>query len=209
MIKQIVVTRPNHDITTNYLYYWTISVIDQAVKASCKLADLAGKRANQKEFTSVVGKLKPDFIFLNGHGSDDSVCGQDNEILIKSGENEKILDETITFSRSCSSAKILGKFVAKNGNGIFIGYDADFFFFTNGKYLSKPLEDNDAKLFLEPSNIVAASIIKGNSPELANEKSKKLFKKNINFCQSTGAPKENREMVPFLLWDMDHQVALN
>jgi len=44
---------------------------------------------------------------------------------------------------------------------------------------TNPLRDNTAKLFLEPSNLVPISIIKGNSTSNANENSKRQLLKNI------------------------------
>jgi len=77
MNSYLLITRPNHDITTNYLYYWSQKIIDEADKKGVKTVDLRGKRANKKEFTSIINKIRPRFVVLNGHGDNKSVTGFD------------------------------------------------------------------------------------------------------------------------------------
>jgi len=75
----MLITRPNHDITTNYLFYWSTLLIEQAKKSGKVVTDLNQKRANAKEFASVVKKTRPAMIVLNGHGDHSTVTGYDNE----------------------------------------------------------------------------------------------------------------------------------
>jgi len=48
MSKSLLVTRPNHDETTNYLYYWSTLVIKEARKRNFSVYNLAGNKANKK-----------------------------------------------------------------------------------------------------------------------------------------------------------------
>jgi fibrillarin-like rRNA methylase len=65
-----------------------------------------------------------------------------------------------------------------------------------------------AKLFLEPSNYIAIAFIKGHSAVEANNRSKECFKKNIKKLMTSDTLKEDRELIPYLLWDMDHQICI-
>ena len=90
----MLITRPNHDITTSYLYYWSLILIEYAKEIGLSVVDLKGKRANEKEFISVIKKVKPDFIVLNGHGNEETVTGYDNKPLVNL-DNVDILREKI------------------------------------------------------------------------------------------------------------------
>ncbi|KKS00639.1 MAG: 3-dehydroquinate synthase [Candidatus Curtissbacteria bacterium GW2011_GWC2_41_21] len=115
-MSKVIVTRPNHDLTTNYLFFWTQTALDLT-----QTVDLKGTRANKQVFTSVVNKIKPTFILINGHGNSNSVFGHDDSVLIEVGSNEAILKGAITYSRSCKSAEILGQKAIESGCKAFIG----------------------------------------------------------------------------------------
>ena len=88
MNKILLITRPRHDITVRYLFYWAKKIIEFAEKKQFSVLDLKNERANQKELTSMLQKKEPSLVFLNGHGDDNSIMGHDNEILIAVGKNE-------------------------------------------------------------------------------------------------------------------------
>ena len=91
MKHNLLITRPNFDVTTRYLFVWAKKIIELAEKKCGKIFDLKKQRANRKEFESVMRKHEPGLAFLNGHGDERTVAGQDNEALIRAGENEEIL----------------------------------------------------------------------------------------------------------------------
>ncbi|MBU3935480.1 hypothetical protein KJ909_02290, partial [Patescibacteria group bacterium] len=169
------------------------------------LADLKGKKANKKLWQSYVNKNELSFVFINGHGDEDSVCGWDNEVLIDG--YEKGYKDVIFFCRSCRSAKRLGKNLVKKGAKAYVGYTKDYYVLMSGKKKTRPLLDKTAKLFLDPSNLVAMSILKGNSVGEADKKSKKLLSKNIKkIIGSNMIGKE--EVAAYLLHDLKCQVAI-
>ena len=204
----ILITRPNHDKTTNYLYHWSKLVITQAIKKGIKIYDLAGNRANRETFTSYL-KQNPLIIFFNGHGDENSVTGFNDEILIKLGDNEAVLKNKIAYSRSCRSAKILGHECVKNGCRAFIGYKEDFIFCISPHLSTKPLEDKVAKLFLEPSNLIVVALLKGKSAQEAHVRSLKLMKKNFNDLVSTSSPPKSKNYAPYLWHNIKHQVVIS
>lgn len=204
----MLITRPNHDITTSYLYSWSEKIIKQADKINIKVIDLKGKRANAKEFTSTISKANPLFIVLNGHGDEDRVGGYNNEVLVQSGRNESILSGRVVFARSCRSAVILGRSCVKRGVKVYLGYIDDFVFVIDESKITHPLDDNIAKIFLEPSNYVAIVLLKGHKASQANHRSKEMYKQNMQKLMTSEAPKENRELIPFLRWNMVNQVCL-
>ena len=204
----MLITRPNHDITTNYLYVWSDFIIDCAEKLKKNVVDLVGKRANYKEFNSIVKKVKPRFLFLNGHGDAETVTGFNNEPLIKLSENPDLLYKKVVYARACSSAKKLGRESVKKGCEAYLGYDEDFVFMVDDDSILKPVSDKIAEMFLKPSNQVAISLIKGSTTGEADKKSKEVFKKNIQQLMLSTTPNWQKDLIPYLLWDYNHQVCL-
>ena len=204
----IVITRPNHDSTTDYLYFWSEEIIKEANKRLQKIVDLSKGRSNTKEFASVVKKIRPSLIVFNGHGNASRITGHNNEPLVIADKNEHLLNKTIVYARACKAALKLGKDAIKSGCYAFVGYKDDFVFIVDTNYTTRPLQDKTAKLFLEPSNHVALSIIKGHSSSEANNRSKRLFKKNIQRLMTSAASKEQSDLIPYLVWDYTNQVCL-
>jgi len=103
-----LITRPEHDDTTHYLSNWSKETIKLAEERGGKVLDLHGERANKSEFESKMKKFSPNIVMLNGHGNIDLVMGHQNQILLKAGLNEDLLNSKIVYALSCKSAKVLG-----------------------------------------------------------------------------------------------------
>jgi len=206
MANTLLVTRPFYDPTTSYLHYWNLNIIDTAKRKSMKVIDLDSKRANKKELTSVIEKVRPSLVLLNGHGNDNMILGQDGEILIKVGENEYILNNCLIYALSCKSAKVLGPSSIKAGAKAYIGYVEDFIFFVENDYSTRPQSDPIAGLFLKPTNIIVESLIKGHAAGKAEENGRREFNKNIQSVLSSKS--SEGYLARFLIWDMIHQVCL-
>mgnify|MGYP001241783486 FL=1 len=73
---------------------------------------------------------------------------------------------------------------------------------------TKPLQDKTAELFLEPSNYIPISLLKGHTAGDANKRSKNLFRKNINRLMVEGPSSYNYDDIIWLLWDMKNQVCI-
>ncbi|MBU2472695.1 hypothetical protein KKE74_01535 [Patescibacteria group bacterium] len=207
MNKIFLITRPKHDETTHYLFYWSKKVIELAKRKGIQVLDLQKERANKKELTSIVKKKEPHFIFFNGHGSSSSIKGHDNEVLVKTGDNERLFKDRVIYALSCRSGKELGPKSIEQKTIAYIGYDDDFVFVIDNTKIYRPLDDSIAELFLKPSNQVAICILKGNKIKEAYRRSQRLFAKNIQkLLTSESSP--NSVYIRYLLWDMHHQVCL-
>lgn len=208
MMRAFLITRPNFDFATNYLFYWSKYVIDEADKRGVKLLDLAYEKADRKTFESYCTKQKPRLIFFNGHGSSNTIKGHDNEILVKAGDNEKILLNKIIYARSCDAAKKLGPKCIKSGTETFIGYTDEFVLVFSQKKASRPLKDSLAALFLEPSNLIPISILKGNTAIKAYNKSQAAMKRNLQYMLSSKASQLERDAAPYLWTNKQCQTIL-
>jgi len=206
MNKTLLITRPKYDVTVHYLFYWSKKIIELAQEKGVIVWNLEGKRANCKEVESMLIKKEPSLVFFNGHGDDDCITGQDDEMLLIVGKNEELLKSKIAHALSCRSGKKLGSESIKKGAIGYIGYDDDFYFVFDPDKISTPLRDGVARLFLEPSNQVMICLIKGHSIRHAHERSKKIFINNAR--ELVNSESEQSYLIPYLLWDMQHQVCL-
>ena len=93
---KLIVTRPEHDIATRFISRWNELYFDMAREKNVEIYDLKGNKATKKELIGRLKKLNPELVILNGHGGDDCVEGHENEVLIRSGENENVLKSRIT-----------------------------------------------------------------------------------------------------------------
>ncbi len=207
-MKQALITRPEHDDTTHYLSHWAKKCIDFALTRGIKIFDLWRERANRKEVTSFLSKEKPEMVILNGHGSDSTVAGHRDEPIIAAGDNENLLKEKIIYAISCKSAKRLGPASIDAGARTYVGYDDDFVFVYDPNKITHPTDDKTAALFLEPSNELIISLLKGNTAEESHKRSQNLYRETLNRILSTIATEEYASLLRYIWWDMVHQKLL-
>jgi len=206
---RLIITKPEHDVTTKYISAWAKEVADFAESKGFDVICLDREKANKDDFNGRISKLHPDAVFLNGHGNSDCVCGHNDEILVKAEESHNLLQGgKTTYALSCGSGKILGVKVVADGDSTYIGYNDDFAFVINHKYISRPLEDPIARPFMESSNQVMFSLLKGNTAKEASDKSKNRFYEHIKRLSSSLADPESLQAAQMLYWDMKHQVCL-
>lgn len=194
----VLFSRPTHDGQMSYLYHFSKELVDFASLRNHKIINKEGVDANHKVITNIIKKQRPNFIFFNGHGSPDVICGHKNEIIISSKKNPDILSNKITYSLSCASALNLGKIAIDKGAIAFIGYSMDFALGKDPNNEAIPTKDKIAKLFLEPSNFLVTSILKGSTLKHAVEKSKNIIKENVSYLSTTDDFPEAKHYAPFL-----------
>jgi hypothetical protein len=201
-----LITRPNHDDVVYYLSAWSKELVDLAIKKGRKVIDLKDNKANKKRVTGTLRKKPVKFVMFNGHGDNNLIAGHKNEVLIETSTNVNLLKDKIIYCRSCNSAKELGPNSIDAGAIAFIGYENEFIFVYDTKYITKPLKDKTAALFLNPTNKIVSSILKGNTVQYSYEKSQEIFKQNISKLLSSTASDDNRELLRYLIWDYNTQV---
>jgi len=207
MAQTLLITRPEHDPATLYLSKWSEVIIDEAHRKSAKVIDLRREKANRKRVIGILEKRDPKLVVLNGHGGESFVGGHDNEAILKEGD-AKAVESKIFFARSCKSAKNLGLNAVNNGAIAYLGYKEDFWLFYSEDKIFKPLEDKTAELFLGPSNYVPIALLKGHTAGQSNNRSKTLFRKNIEKLIIEGPATDDYYTIRYLLWDMTHQVCI-
>ncbi|MBU0459721.1 MAG: hypothetical protein KJ597_02110 [Nanoarchaeota archaeon] len=181
MQKGLLITCPEHDDGTTYLTYFSKEIIAEAIKKSLKNKQINDKELNEKDFSAILNKLQYKLVVLNGHGSSNAIFGYKANPIILIGKNDYLLKERLVYARSCHAGLKLGPASMKNTKeGCFIGYALPFIFYMDAKWTTKPHNDQVAGLFLEPSNLIPISIIKGHSSSEAHHHSKKQMLRTMN-----------------------------
>lgn len=178
MRKRLLVARPEYDDTTFYLSSYSSLVIKFAEDNNIPVTDFKHGNVNKKNVCEFIEKRNPKLLFFNGHGDEDNIKGDKDEIIINLN-NQKLLLGKITYARSCFSASILGKSIDNDKSSCFIGYNLSFQFWIDSTWSGNPLKDNTASLYLIPSNELIQFIIKGNTAQESFEKSRKLMIENM------------------------------
>ena len=199
----LLVTRPDYDIVTKYFCVWSESLSEMARRKGMTVCDLQGKKANRKDFESYVRKNSPSMIFLNGHGSTDVITGNDDEVIVDASSS---LPSAIVYARSCDAGASVGLALVHGGSRSFIGYERKFIFGYTPEYMTRPLYDPMAALFLEPSNLVVSTLLKGHATEVAHQRSREAMFRNFQKMICSTATFEERYASRWLWGNFTHQV---
>jgi len=179
----ILLTNPDYDETTGYLFHYNKELIKFAEERGIKLVNLKRPNLTKSNFEKQIKDKNPDLLLMNGHGNEKIIYGDrikgKEEPIIEDGKNHGLLKNKLVYARSCWTAVCLGKRFSK-GDGCFIGYIVPFQFWVDER-MSIPAKDKTAKLFFMPSNLLAKSLIKGNPAIESIRKFREETKKNIMY----------------------------
>ena len=174
----MIVIRTKHDTPTEYLFVWAGSIISEAEQKGFKVYKVEGPEVNFKNFEKRIKKIKPGFVFFNGHGTKSSFYDNNMEEFINL-ESSHLLKGSVTYARACNSLIELGEKSVKEGCKAFIGYKKKFWIPRWHKTTCRPMKDLAAKPVLECSNLVASQLLRGKTVKEAVEKSHKQTDKEI------------------------------
>ncbi len=207
MDKTILITRPEYDAATFYLSRWSEKIIYEAKRKSIKVIDLHKDKANKKRVVGTLEKTSAKLVIFNGHGDDAVIFGQDDKAILETSDTKAVKDKII-YARACRAANILGNNSIACGAISFLGYTHDFVLFRAINSERQPLKDEVARMFLEPSNYISISLLKGHTTGEANKRSKNLFRKNIEKLIVASPTATDFRTISGLLRNMTHQVCL-
>jgi hypothetical protein len=190
MERGMLITCPAYDDATAYLKHYSKAVIIEAENKSLKIKSIEDKELNLETFSEILKKIAYRLVVINGHGSNDTIFGYKNQIMISQGKNDYLLKERIVYARSCDAGQTLGpESMQGTKEGCFIGYRLPFIFYMDAQWTTKPNNDQIAKMFLEPSNLVPIYLIKGHQAIDAHERSKEQILRNMK--KILAAPKDD------------------
>lgn len=177
-----IITMPNYDDATAYLYCYAMELVKFAEGKNIIINQLKRPRLRRNILEENIKKQNPQLLLFNAHGDETTIygdkIGRETEYLVREEENHQLLQGRLTYARACSAAASLGRKCTQK-SGCFIGYNQPFSFWTNTSRTTTPLKDKTAQLFLEPSNELAISLLRGKSARQAADVFVNLSKKNI------------------------------
>jgi len=205
-MSYIFITRPKFDETTSYLYAWSSLIIDEFKKSNFKVIDLKKSKVNRKNVEKVLKKMKEkiSFIIFNGHGTPTEICGHNNEPLINT-KNKDLLKSKIVYSISCNSGKKLGKEIADE-NTSFLGYREEFLFVIDKNKSCTPEKDEIARPFMECSNQISISLLKGKTVKEAYHDTVERYNRWIIYYSCREYLPESSVILSCLLWNRNSLV---
>ncbi len=210
MSRILVFTNPAHDRPTEYIGAWCDRVVELAKKQpETVVIELSGPSVTRVNIETAISENDPQIVFFNGHGGPDHLCGYNREILIRVGENAKIMQGKFVHALACDAGEKLGPEIINLGGKCFIGYKKNFqFVHLNKQTKQEQLEDKVAEFFLDPAFKVIESMILGDSAEIAFLKSQGLYREKLLLLTASNDPDFNTTLASRLYHDLINQVLL-
>lgn len=180
-VKGIFIGRCSHDNDVKYPYFWAQVIKDTANSLNIKMIDLQNENFTKEKFKKLIEKYNPSFIFCSGHGNPWSIKGYNDKPVIEACKNDALLKDKIVYFVSCFTTKILGRSAIDKGCSCYIGYKSKLCYPTFIPPPENILDDFWAKPFMEASNKIPLTLLRGGTPEEAYKNSQKEFNKWIKF----------------------------
>ncbi len=102
----VLLTAPNYDEATSYLYAYAKDLVKDF-----ECIFLERPRLTKKNLKNILEKKKPLLVLFHGHGNPTMIFGDDDELLIKEGENHSILKIFCSFSLLPTNCQKSGSFL--------------------------------------------------------------------------------------------------
>lgn len=183
MVKKLLITRPNHDVATSYLYDFSKEIVEIIRSTSdMHITCLEKSDVVRKEFEKVLTKENPKLIFLNGHGNRKEVFGHKDEIILDE-DNISLTKKGIVYALSCDSLENLGPIGVNKGVRAYIGYKSSFMIVKDPSRVGTPNKDKNALPFKNACSVLIKSLIFGNTVSKCIEMTKTEY---INSIRSYG-----------------------
>lgn len=110
----------------------------------------------------------------------------------------------VVYALSCRSAKVLGAQSVQQGAHAYIGYNEYFIFLFSLEKRTRPLQDKTGGLFLEPSNQIPLSLLKGHTVHESYTSYKIAFEGNIQRLLTSQTVQADTAVVRYLWWNMQN-----
>jgi len=180
MVKKILFTRPCHDLETEYLHCFSEKLIKEIkLIGEYNPINLEDGDATRKNFEKAMRKSNPRLVVLNGHGTKDSICGHDDEVIVDE-DNIDLFDSKIVYAIVCDSLNGIGlDATTRGGADAFIGYESEFMIIIDPTHTATPKKDKNSEPFRQVYVKLIIALVSGLSVEESIEKTKELIRKLI------------------------------
>ncbi|MEW5896460.1 MAG: hypothetical protein AB1668_02105 [Nanoarchaeota archaeon] len=179
MVKHFLITRPQYDKETSYMYSFSKPIMAIAKEnRSIHVTELRESNACRKKVEMALTRTKPRLIFLNGHGDEKSVWGQQDEPILDK-DNAALTKNGIVYALACSSLAELGQIAVDEGADAYIGYEREFRWVIDLSRTSSPEKDKNAAPFRRVCFVLGKNLLSGTSAEESIKRTKEEYEKLI------------------------------
>lgn len=203
MVKQFLITRPQYDKETSYIYHFSKPLVILAKEdKNIHVTELKDSDVNRKNLEMAFTKTKPRLVFLNGHGDERSVWGHKGESILDKN-NAELTKNKIIYALACSSLAELGQITVEHGAAAYVGYENVFRWVVDPSRTSSPDKDKNAAPFRRVCYVLGKNLLLGLSVEESIQRTKEEYEKLI---KNYGLSEDNFGDAPliglFLTWDL-------
>ncbi len=133
------------DLPTTYLAYWMSKIAEGARRMGHQVLSLRGGDATINNLTAAIDSYNPQFLFIGGHGNEETITTTNLQPLIVACTNDQILSNRQTYFISClTGVGLVPSVVSKKGIAA-AGFTAEYVWVVSPPYL--PAQDIYAKPF--------------------------------------------------------------
>ncbi len=205
MTRKLLVTRPYHDVNTEYLHSFAKDIL-KLVKTTKDIhaTDLEGEKAIRSQIEKSLTKENPRLVFLNGHGDKLTVCGHKDEVILDK-KNINLTKGKIVYALACDCLEELGALAVQRGTEAFIGYKARFMIVKDPSRNAVPDKDKNALPFRKACSTLITALVFSNSAGKAIELTKREYEHSIrSYGTSEDDPYGDTPLIRFALaWDLE------
>ncbi|HLC20071.1 MAG TPA: hypothetical protein VJK72_04065 [Candidatus Nanoarchaeia archaeon] len=203
-MKHFLITRPYHDRPTSYLHSFSRAIVTIArAELNLRVSELEGIKAQRKNLEVALSTKDPTFVFLNGHGDEESVWGNKDKVLLDR-KNIHLTANMIVYALACKSLVSLGKESILSGTRAYVGYRDEYMCVGEVSKSSVPDKDKNAAPFRKVNHILIYALLTGTKVSIAIERAKKEYVKLIKtYGSSEDDPFGDAPAIRFALsWDL-------
>ncbi|MFH0961406.1 MAG: hypothetical protein V1820_01855 [archaeon] len=198
MSKRVLVVRPDDKDELNYLSQWSSEILEFAKGNGIDIDDLGFKESAKERFKASLAR-SPGLIVFNCHGTPTSILGKAEEELINVKTSDD-LKSTIIFARVCFVGQAFEENPTKTK--AFLGFTSVFGFPMDPGLGFTPTEDPQAMPFMNITNRIAVSLLKGNTVGDVYQSAIKAFESAIIKAEGSFEPGSFDQLV-WLKNDLD------
>ena len=205
MTRKLLVTRPYHDVNTEYLHSFAKDIL-KLVRTTKDIhaTDLEGEKAIRSQIEKSLTKENPRLVLLNGHGDKLTVCGHKDEVILDK-KNINLTKGKIVYALACDCLEELGALAVQRGTEAFIGYKARFMIVKDPSRNAVPDKDKNALPFRKACSTLITALVFSNSAGKAIELTKREYEHSIrSYGTSEDDPYGDTPLIRFALaWDLE------
>ena len=205
MTKKLLVTRPYHDINTEYLHSFAKGIL-KLVRTTKDIhaTDLEGGKATRNQVEKCLANENPGLVFLNGHGNRLVICGHRDEVIIDKS-NINLTKGRIVYALACDCLEELGVLAVQSGTEAFVGYRARFMIVKDSSRDTVPDKDKNVLPFKRACSTLINALVFSNPVGKAIELTKREYEHSIrSYGTSEDDPYGDTPLIRFALaWDLE------